>query len=315
MPALRVTPTGAIGLLLCVLALAAGELRAELAPVPELTRRITDLTGTLSPTTVDRLEKRLTDYEQKHGTQVAVLLVDSTQPEAIEQYALRVVERWKLGRAKVDDGALLVIATKDRRMRIEVGYGLEGALPDAIAKRIISDTITPLFRSGQFDTGVTAGVEAILQVVEGEALPPPADAGAATVRQHGGNFGVALFIAFVLGRLFGSFARRTPARLGAAGVSAVAGGALAWLITSFVGFGLLAAIAAFVIALISGGGGGWSSGGRGLGALGGLSRGGFGGGGFGGFGGGGFGGGGGGGGFGGGGGGGGFGGGGASGSW
>lgn len=255
---------------------------AQLAAVPQLVHRVTDLTGTLAATTVAQLEQRLAVYDQRKGTQIAVLLIDSTAPEDIEQYGIRVVDKWKLGRTKVDDGVLLLIAVKDRRMRIEVGYGLEGALPDAIAKRIISDTITPLFKSGQFDTGVIAGVEAILHVVDGEALPTPAEApadnGFAGGRQHGGSFGIALFVAFVLGRLFGSFARKTPARFGAASLSGVIGGGLVWLLTSAIGFGLLAAVAAFIFALISGGGGG----GRWINGSGGFGGGGFGGGGFGG---------------------------------
>ncbi len=100
-------------------------------------------------------------------------MVPTTQPEAIEQYSIRVVEKWKLGRKGADDGALLIIAKDDRTMRIEVGYGLEGVLTDAMSKRIISDDIVPNFRQGDFYGGVTVGVERIMAVINGEQLPPP----------------------------------------------------------------------------------------------------------------------------------------------
>lgn len=141
--------------------------------VPDLRARVTDLTGTLSASQTAALEQKLAAFEQAKGSQIAVLIVPTTQPEAIEPYSLRVVERWKLGRKTVDDGALLLIAKDDRAMRIEVGYGLEGALPDAIAKRIIAETITPYFKQGDFYGGIDAGVSQMIGVVQGEPLPAP----------------------------------------------------------------------------------------------------------------------------------------------
>ena len=143
--------------------------------MPALTGRVVDLTGTLTADQKTALEAKLAAFEAEKGAQIAVLLVPTTQPEAIEQYSIRVVEAWKLGRKGVDDGVLLLIAKNDRKMRIEVGYGLEGVLPDAVAKRIISEVITPFFKAGAFYDGIDAGISAIIRVVSGEKLPPPSN--------------------------------------------------------------------------------------------------------------------------------------------
>ena len=127
--------------------------------VPPLKARVTDLTGTLSASEANQLEQKLAAFEAKKGSQIAVLIVPTTQPETIEQYSIRVAEAWKLGRKGIDDGALLLIAKQDRTVRIEVGYGLEGVLPDAIAKRIIEETIVPKLRQGNFAGGINAGIE------------------------------------------------------------------------------------------------------------------------------------------------------------
>jgi uncharacterized protein len=142
--------------------------------VPQLSGRVVDQTGTLSGGDVAALTQTLKDLEARKGSQVAVLIVPTTQPESIEQFSIRVAEAWKIGRKKIDDGALLVIAKDDRKLRIEVGYGLEGALNDATAKRIIDEVITPRFRSGDFAGGISAGVGRIIGVIDGEWLPAPA---------------------------------------------------------------------------------------------------------------------------------------------
>ena len=136
-------------LLLCV-ALAGGALGANtpllaqaLQPVPKLEGRVTDLTGTLTAGEQTEIDSKLAAFEARKGTQLAVLIVPSTAPETIEQYGVRVASAWKLGRAKPDDGALLLIAKDDRALRIEVGYGLEGALTDATSKRIIDEIMVP----------------------------------------------------------------------------------------------------------------------------------------------------------------------------
>ena len=145
----------------------------SLVLVPPLQARLTDLTATLTGEQQASLEQRLRAFETIKGTQIAVLIVPSTRPEEIEQYALRVVELWKLGRKKVDDGALLLIAKDDRALRIEVGYGLEGVLNDAIAKRTVSEVITPPLKQGDYFGGVSAGVEQMMRVIGGEPLPEP----------------------------------------------------------------------------------------------------------------------------------------------
>src|SRR5438874_11728355 len=148
-------------------------LLAWTAEIPPLKARVTDLTGTLAAQQKSALEQSLAEFETRKGAQIAVLMLPSTQPETIEQYAVRVQESWKLGRKGVDDGVLLVVAKDDRKLHIEVGYGLEGILRDAIAKRIIENDILPRFKEGDFYGGVRAGVDRIMRVVEGEKLPPP----------------------------------------------------------------------------------------------------------------------------------------------
>src|SRR5574340_541812 len=159
----------AFGLLLAGWALLAW---AQVA-VPELSRRVTDLTATLSAGQVAALENKLAVFETQKGSQIAVLIVPTTQPEDIAQFGIRVADQWKIGRKKIDDGAILLVAKNDRTLRLEVGYGLEGAIPDAVAKRVIAETITPYFKSGDFYGGIDAGVEQVMRLIEGEPLPPP----------------------------------------------------------------------------------------------------------------------------------------------
>jgi uncharacterized protein len=142
--------------------------------VPPLSGRVVDQTGTLSSDTIASLTQTLRGLELRKGSQVAVLIVPTTQPETIEQYSIRVAEAWKIGRKKIDDGALLVVAKDDRKLRIEVGYGIEGALTDVTSKRIIDEIITPRFRNGDFSGGISEGVDKIIGVIDGEPLPAPA---------------------------------------------------------------------------------------------------------------------------------------------
>lgn len=157
-----------LALLLCWAASA-----LALVAVPPLSGRVVDQTGTLAAGDIASLTQTLQDLETRKGSQIAVLIVPTTDGEAIEQFSLRVAEAWKIGRKKIDDGALLVIAKNDRRLRIEVGYGLEGALTDATTKRIIDEDITPKFKTGDFSGGVAAGVDKIVRIVNGEKLPEP----------------------------------------------------------------------------------------------------------------------------------------------
>jgi uncharacterized protein len=243
-----------------------------LIPIPPLTGRIVDLTGTLTPGQKTALEAQLAAFEQKKGAQIAVLLAPTIQPESIEQFGIRLAEAWKIGRKGVDDGAILIIAREDRQLRIEVGYGLEGALNDATAKRIVSEIITPHFREGNYAAGVEAGVGAILSVIDGEPLPAPAPAPANGTGDGGAGMLPLLMVAAVLARFF-------HALLGLAGslLVAVAGGLLAfWLLGSLLS-GLVVAIILLVISLSRGGGymgGGLGSFGGGSGGSGGFSGGG-----------------------------------------
>lgn len=235
---------------------AAMPLRAEV-PVPPLAARVTDLTGTLSGDQITALERRLADFEAHTGSQIAVLLVPTTRPEAIEQYALRVAEQWQLGRAGVDDGALLLIARDDRELRIEVGYGLEGVLPDAIAKRIIEETILPHFGDGDFHAGILAGVRQLEGLIEGEPLPPPA----ARRAPPAGNLQDVLALAFVGTLVLGGLLRSVFGRLPGATLAGGLIGLLVWLMAATLVGAVVVGILAFLFTLSEGGGFGGGPGG------------------------------------------------------
>ena len=162
---------------LCLtLSMVSGFAQAELVLVPTLNTRVTDLTQTLSQAEQVQLEQKLAVFEQQKGSQFAVLIVPTTQPEDIAQYSIRVVDAWKLGRKGVGDGVLVLIAKDDHKMRIEVGRGLEGAIPDLYAKRIISEDIAPKFKQGDFVGGLDSGIDKLIGLVNGEALPAPSKA-------------------------------------------------------------------------------------------------------------------------------------------
>ena len=248
--------------------------------VPPLKARVTDLTGTLTKEQTASLEQMLQSFEARKGSQIAVLMLPSVKPEAIEQYALRVAEQWKIGRGKIDDGAILVVAKNDRELRIEVGYGLEGALNDATANRIIREAILPRFREGDFYGGVTAGVDRMMRVIDGEPLPEPA----APQPQVGGGIGQSLPILLMLALVVGGVLRRMLGRaFGSMAAGGVVGG-LAWLLVGTLGIAVLAGVLAFVFTLVGGGArrgyyGGFPGGfGGGFGRGGGFGEGGFGGG-------------------------------------
>lgn len=235
--------------------------------VPTLSQRVTDLTGTLGPDQKAALETRLAQVEQQQGSQIAVLIVPTTQPEAIEQYLIRVVDQWKLGRKDVDDGILILIAKDDRKMRIEVGYGLEGAIPDAIAKRIVSDVIAPYFRQGDFYGGISAAVERLARIIAGEPLPEPQAQGGESAPWEQ-FFPFILFGGLIAGAIlraiFGNF-------LGGVANGGLVG-FLIWVLGGGVLIALILAFLAFVITL-SGvanhlGRGGFGSGGIGGGGFG-----------------------------------------------
>lgn len=243
---------------------------AEVA-VPPLTGHVIDQTGTLNGDQLAVLEQKLQDLDAKKGSQLAVLIVPTTQPESIEQYSLRVAEQWQLGRKKVDDGAILIVAKDDRTLRIEVGYGLEGALNDATAKRIIAETITPHFQQGNFNEGITAGVNQMIQVIDGEPLPAFNPKAANTITSIQQYFPIIFILALVLGSLL-------SAMLGRLMGATLTGGAItliAWLFIGALSIALIAGVIALLFTLFSGAALGRTG-------LGGFGRGGFGGGGFGG---------------------------------
>ncbi|WP_255989154.1 TPM domain-containing protein [Chitinolyticbacter albus] len=196
---------------------------AEVA-VPTLTARVTDETGTLTATEREALERKLAAFEARKGSQIAVLMVPSTLPENIDQYSIRVVERWRLGRKGVDDGVLLLVAKEDRKVRIEVGYGLEGALTDGRSSRIIRNVIQPAFRAGDFHGGLNAATDQLIAVIDGEPLPEAEQARPAVGRDLS-LFGLHPIV--LLGILFGGvilskIAGNWIGSGGVAGVSAMA---------------------------------------------------------------------------------------------
>jgi len=228
--------------------------------VPPLKAHVTDLTGTLQPDQQAALEKTLQAFENSKGSQIAVLIVPTTQPETIEQYAIRVADAWKLGRKGVDDGVLLLIARNDRKLRVEVGYGLEGAIPDAVAKRIVSEIITPYFKQEDYFGGIRAGVDRLIRVIEGEPLPEKKSSRS----KDGGFSGDWLAIGFVLAVVVGGAMR---ALLGPFVGGLVAGSiavVVAWLLFASLMMAIVAGLFVFVFTLLGRhGGGGWSSGGGG----------------------------------------------------
>jgi uncharacterized protein len=240
--------------------------------VPPLVGHVTDQTGTLSAAQQAALEQTLSAFEARKGSQLAVLLVPTTAPEQIEQYALRVAEQWKLGRAKVDDGAILVVAKNDRTLRLEVGYGLEGALSDITSKRIISDTIAPRFKQGDYYGGIDAGVAQIIRVMDGEPLPPAQRAAVNPFDQVRHVAPFLMVAALVVGGVLRSALGKLPGSL----LTGALVGGVAWLLIGAALWAALAGLAAMVVTLLGGG-----AALRGMGGLsGGGGRGGFGGGGF-----------------------------------
>jgi len=261
-----------------LLLLATGLAVAEL-PIPPLTARVSDLTGTLSSEEKATLEARLEAFEREKGAQIGVLIVATVKPETIEHYAVRGVEPWQLGRQGVDDGALLLVAKDDRRMRIEVGYGLEGALNDATTKRIISETIIPRFKQGDFYGGLDAGIEAMFTVVAGEPLPAP-DAQAGGGPAADDSFENLLFAGFVLIFVVGGLLRAVFGRFLAAGMVALAASVIASFLLSSLLVAAIVGVVAFFVSLVVGiagvrGGSGGVSWGGGSGRRGGGRSGGF----------------------------------------
>ena len=256
-----------------------------LQPIPAYDSPVVDTAGLLQPDERARLVARLMDLQTRKGSQVAVLIVPTTQPEEIEQYSIRVADAWKTGRKGVDDGAILLIAQQDRRMRIEVGRGLEGALTDLVSNRVIDETIRPAFRAGEFGAGIEAGVDRVIGVIDGEELPPPDPRWSDGKRESGGLSGAPLALVLALA-LIGGILLLIAASLGRLPQSLSMGGTLGIAALVFSG-ALTAAMLGGLFGIIMGMGsranrGNYYSSGPWGGGFGGGGGGGFGGGGFGG---------------------------------
>jgi uncharacterized protein len=233
---------------------------AEVA-VPPLRAPVTDLTGTLTSEQIATLDQRLRAFEAKKGSQIAILIVPTTQPETIEQYGIRVAEAWKLGRQGVNDGAVLLVAKNDRAVRIEVGRGLEGPLPDVLADRIIEQVIAPRFRNNDFFGGIREAIERMIALIEGEPLPEPERAQRGAPGDSG--LGNALPLLLMLVFVGSGILRGMLGRFGGASVTAGIAAVIVWVLTSTLVIAIGAAVIAFVVALLGGGGGGgWASPGR-----------------------------------------------------
>jgi uncharacterized protein len=219
---------GALFLLGCPVAFA-----QDVQPVPGLSARVIDQTGTLDVTQQAELTAKLEMIEQQSGSQVVVLLVPSTLPEDIAAYSQRVADSWKIGRRDIGDGLLIVVAKADRRVRIEVAKTLEGAIPDLAADRVIEAQITPAFRAGNYAGGLNAGVDQLGALIRGEALPEPDPRGGgnrSSGETHNDPF-VLIFLAIVfIGPFFGRVFGRKVGALGTATASA----ALGWWLTASV---------------------------------------------------------------------------------
>jgi uncharacterized protein len=269
-------------LALCLLLIAAPAWAQSLAPIPALDSPVVDTTGTLDAAQKQQLEAQALALQQRKGSQLQVLMVPSTQPETIEQYAVRVFEQWKLGRKGVDDGVLLLVAKDDRRVRIETGYGLEGAIPDAIANRVIQEYLAPRFRAGDYAGGIADATATLVKLIDGEALPEPVSTHRVSGEGgRGGSVLFAAFAAFVVATTVRGMFSRAPSGIRGLFTGGAAGG-VALLLSSLLAVGGIAAVLGLLYGLMSvstrggyarhrdwggwgGGGGGFGGGGGGFG--------------------------------------------------
>jgi uncharacterized protein len=245
-----------------LLLLTAAAFAQDTVPVPALSSPVTDLTQTLTSEQRAALENRLRSYEAEKGTQIAVLIVPTTQPETIEQYSIRVADQWKIGRQGPDDGVILIVAKNDRAVRIEVGTGLEGAIPDVLASRIISQVIVPRFRAGDFAGGIDEAITRIIALLQGEPLPEPERRSSSARERSNGNWlPVLLMFVFVGSNIL----RGIFGRVGGAFATSGIAGVLMWVLTWTLSLSIAAGILAFLFALLTGGGGGFGGGPGGFG--------------------------------------------------
>ncbi len=259
--------------------LVCGVLQAQaLAPIPALDSPVVDTTGTLDALARQNLEAQARALQQRKGSQLQVLVVPTTQPEDIAQYAVRAFEQWKLGRKGVDDAVLLVVAKDDRRVRIEVGYGLEGAIPDATSMRVIQEYLVPKFRANDYAGGITDASAALVKLIDGEPLPAPMVESRPQGDSGGGDWMFALFAAFIVAQVARGILGRAPSLLRGV-VGAGAAGAVAWLVSSLLLVGGIGAAIGFFLGFASAPAGRFAHdrGFGGFGGMGGMGGGGFGG--------------------------------------
>ncbi len=258
-----------------------------LATIPALDSPVVDTTGTLSAEDKQALQQQALDLQQRKGSQLQILMVASTAPEDIADYSQRVFQQWKLGREKINDAVLIVVAKDDHRARIQTGYGLEGAIPDAIAWRVIQEYMVPKFRQNDFAGGIKDASAQIVKLIDGEALPPPV-AQSQRPRDRGANWVGALIAAYIAAMVARALLGWLPSGVRGIGTAVVAGG-VAWLIGGAVAVAAIGAFLGLFVGLMSasvsryanqggwggwGGGGGFGGGGGGFGGGGGWSGGG-----------------------------------------
>ena len=236
--------------LLCLPVLAV----AQQAAIPAFSSPVVDTTGTLDAAAKQQLEQQALALQQRKGSQLQVLVIPSTAPETIEQYAVRAFESFKLGRKGVDDGLLLIVAKDDRKVRIEVGYGLEGAIPDITAGRVIQEYMVPKFRQGDYAGGILDATTQLVKLVDGEPLPEPV-ADNPTGPDRGGEWLFALVAAFFVASFLRNIFNGMPAGVrallcgGGAGIAAL-------FLSSLLFVGGFGAVIGFIVGIVSGGGGG-----------------------------------------------------------
>lgn len=222
--------------------------------VPTLSHRVTDLTATLSAEQSAALENKLVAFEARKGSQIAVLILPTTQPETIEAFGIRVADSWKIGRKNIDDGVILIVAKEDRKLRIEVGRGLEGAIPDAIAKRVIAEIITPKFKANDFAGGIDAGVSQLIKLIDGEPLPAPTAEDVANASQDDSSdwiIGIAFFGLLLLDMFFAELFGTLLGTVCTGMTAGLVSGGFAFFSSFNIGEAVIAGIGMFVVGVIA----------------------------------------------------------------
>jgi uncharacterized protein len=212
--------------------------------VPQLGGRVNDYAGMLSPETKSRLEQKLSAFEHDQSTQIVVLTIPSLQGDNIDQFAIKVAENWKIGQKGKDNGVILILAQAERKVRIEVGRGLQGVLPDITAGQIIRNTMRPYLKEGNFDQGITVGVDAIIAATKGEFKASPTETKKQPQKKSSSLLTLLLLVSVAM-LVVGSFSRQLGVATGAIGVPTAA-----WL--AIPGLGLLAIILLAVAGLVAG---------------------------------------------------------------